>query len=98
MADGYTVYQGVAADSLKYFESHMSAKAGRFANPADIYMKELSLSYPMTDDDHMKIQKLTMIYNREQKDVVEREMREVSVPTLTGEKKRKVASFSEQWT
>jgi hypothetical protein len=61
MADGHIVYQGVARDSPLYFES-MGFKAGRFANPADSFMKLLAINYPKEQEDEDKLEMLVSTY------------------------------------
>jgi len=45
MADGNIVYQGLANKAPSYLKS-MGFEFGTFANPADIFMKILSINYP----------------------------------------------------
>jgi hypothetical protein len=45
MSDGKIVYQGLANQSPVYFES-IGFPLGKFANPADSFMKVLSVNYP----------------------------------------------------
>ena len=54
MADGYIVYQGEAKKSPLYFSS-IGFYCPTFANPADYYMKRLSINYPKTQFDEDKI-------------------------------------------
>jgi len=59
MADGNIVYQGDAIGSAAYF-SRISTDRWRFAcpskyNPADFYMKLLSVKYPMEQADIDKV-------------------------------------------
>jgi len=46
MADGHIVYQGLANRSAEYFYNLNFKAGGKFSNPADIFMKALSLNYP----------------------------------------------------
>ena len=59
MADGYIVYQGKACDSTQYFSSisneKYNFKCHKFANPADFFMRILSVSYPINEQDKEKI-------------------------------------------
>lgn len=54
MMDGYIVYQGLAKDSTLHF-----AKIGRTcpsrSNPADYFMKVLSVNYPKEAEDEKTI-------------------------------------------
>lgn len=45
MADGFTVFQGDAAESLEYFRS-MGEDVPKLCNPADYFMKVLAVNYP----------------------------------------------------
>jgi ABC-type multidrug transport system ATPase subunit len=45
MADGHIVYQGDAKDSIQYFKK-IERPVPQFANPADFFMKLLSIKYP----------------------------------------------------
>ena len=45
MADGNIVYQGDAKESVKYFMD-IKMPVPQFANPADYFMKLLSINYP----------------------------------------------------
>lgn len=68
-------------------------KGRRFANPADIFMKKLSLSYPKTEEDERTVNKLVSLYKDYQADAVKNEAREFTVPSLSNEKVRNQASF-----
>ena len=61
MADGHIMYQGLAKDSVHHF-----AKIGFVcpihSNPADYFMRVLSVSYPKTSDDENLIKTLTSHY------------------------------------
>lgn len=50
MSDGHIVYQGRADESYNYFQSNLvgkiEIKTSKFANPADTFMKILSINYP----------------------------------------------------
>lgn len=61
MADGNIVYQGDAKASVKYFES-TGYPVPQFANPADYFMKILSIRYPKQEEDVNKIDKLCRNY------------------------------------
>jgi len=54
MSDGNIVYQGLANESPAYFES-IGFTLGKFANPADSFMKVLSVSYPKLKADEEKL-------------------------------------------
>ena len=46
LADGYIIYQGLAAESFNYF--NMGALGKKNQNPCDFFMRELSINYPKT--------------------------------------------------
>lgn len=61
MSDGFIVYQGDAAGSMDYFKG-LKFEVPRFANPADFFMKVLSVKYPKQADDEKKLEHLTNSY------------------------------------
>lgn len=61
MSDGFIAYQGDAAESMDYFKS-LKFQVPRFANPADFFMKVLSIKYPKQEDDEKKLEHLTNSY------------------------------------
>lgn len=44
----------------------MGFKAERFSNPADVFMKVLSLNYPKLEEDEQKVNKLLENYEQKQ--------------------------------
>lgn len=54
MADGNIVYQGDAKASVSYFK-HAGRPAPALCNPADFFMKLLSVSYPIESEDKKKL-------------------------------------------
>ena len=50
MAEGRILYQGAASRSANYFKK-CGYKLPRFCNPADSFMKLLSVSFPATDEE-----------------------------------------------
>jgi hypothetical protein len=76
MADGHTVYQGLAYDSPTYFKE-LSYQGSKFSNPADIFMKALSINYPKKQEDEEKLEKMITKYQNEQLKVVLAEMNEL---------------------
>lgn len=94
MADGYTVYQGLAKNSPVYFNS-LGFSASTFSNPADVFMKVLSLNYPKGEDDEAKIEMLVSNYTKVQADAVVQEMNEFTVPQIDfAQVKKQEASFA----
>jgi len=62
MCDGHIVYQGDAKDSVKYFRM-IQRPVPTYSNPADFFMKLLSVNYPLNQEDEDKIKFLNMHYN-----------------------------------
>ena len=48
MQDGHVVYQGLPAEVPQHFRDY-GVEFKHFANPADVLMKLLSVTYPKTD-------------------------------------------------
>jgi len=61
MADGYTVFQGDAAESMEYFKT-LKFDVPKLCNPADYFMKVLSIKYPKQADDEEKLLHLNNTY------------------------------------
>ncbi len=61
MADGYTVFQGDAGESMDYFRS-LAFDVPKLCNPADYFMKVLSINYPKRDEDEAKLTLLNNAY------------------------------------
>lgn len=61
MADGFTVFQGDAAESMEYFRS-LNYEVPRMCNPADYFMKVLAINYPKKAEDEEKLTHLTYGY------------------------------------
>lgn len=57
MSDGNIVYQGIANQAPNYFSS-IGFQFGKFSNPADIFMKVLSVNYPKRSEDEQKLELL----------------------------------------
>jgi hypothetical protein len=57
MMDGYITYQGPARDSTLHFSKIGFVCPGQ-TNPADFYMRILSINYPKTKADDEKIEKI----------------------------------------
>jgi len=51
MADGNTVYQGIANEAPAFF-TKIGFKFAKFSNPADIFMRVLSINYPKSEIDN----------------------------------------------
>lgn len=97
MADGYIVYQGPANKAPQYF-AKLGYQSGKFSNPADVFMKVLSLNYPMQTEDHQKIELLVENYKKYQEAEVEAENNQSVIGALEISKKTKtIAPFSVQY-
>ena len=57
MMDGNIVYQGLAKDSIRYF-GEMGLQCRLHTNPADYYMRILTVNYPKSEEDDKHIQDL----------------------------------------
>ena len=66
MCDGNIVYQGEASKSAKYFDG-IGIHCPRFANPADFFIKSLTISYPKGKIDEQRIFYLTSHFDKLQK-------------------------------
>ena len=62
MMDGFITYQGKAKDSTMHF-SKIGLTCPMRTNPADYYMRILSVNYPKKQVDEKNIQMLTDHYN-----------------------------------
>jgi hypothetical protein len=62
MADGNIVYQGLANQAPRYF-ADSGFEFTKFSNPADIFMKVLSINYPKQLIDIEKLDKLIQNYD-----------------------------------
>jgi len=54
MCDGYIMYQGEAARSAQYFKQ-INIPCPKFSNPADFFMKALTVNYPKEENDVKKV-------------------------------------------
>lgn len=98
MADGYIVYQGIANQTPSYLQG-LGFKFGRFANPADIFMRVLTINYPKKDEDISKIDNLVSSYKSKLEPEVEREIASNKIPDYHLQSgKRKTASFCLQFS
>jgi ABC-type multidrug transport system ATPase subunit len=61
MADGFTVFQGDAAESMEYFRT-LKFNVPKRCNPADFFMKALNIKYPKQQDDIEKLELLNRSY------------------------------------
>lgn len=81
MADGYTVFQGEAAESLDYFRS-CKFNVPKRCNPSDFFMKALDIKYPKMQDDIEKLERLNRAYRFqiEKRNEVENKMIKLPLP------------------
>lgn len=78
MADGSIVYQGIANQAPSYLQG-LGFKFGKFSNPADIFMKILSINYPKQKEDNEKLELLVTHYQQKLFPVVEQEFKEILI-------------------
>lgn len=57
MQEGYIIYQGSALKSSEYFNSLTNQKISTYTNPADILIKNITISHPPTPEDEANISK-----------------------------------------
>ena len=81
MVDGFTVYQGKASDSVNYFKE-LGAPCPEFSNPADFYMKILSVHYPKKVSDERKLEILNNNYTKKLAPYIAKEGKEFDVPEI----------------
>ena len=81
MCDGNIVYQGEAKSVTRYFNM-MGMKINKYQNPADFFMKILTISYPKTDEDQIKLDKLNNNYAQIQAPEVTKSIIELQMPEL----------------
>lgn len=61
MMDGYCVYQGDARNSVVFFGSHGHELPAKY-NPADFFMKPLTINYPKQESDLKRIASFNDMY------------------------------------
>ena len=85
MADGHIVYQGDAKASVEYFKK-IDRPVPQFANPADFFMKLLSINYPKQPEDEEKLEYLNRYYHAflEKQVKAENRMIRLDVPAQSG--------------
>ena len=64
MCDGNIVYAGVPQGVPNHFAG-LKYEFPKYANPADIAMKLLSINYPKKDEDEKFVQDLVVNYKKE---------------------------------
>lgn len=79
MADGFTVYQGDAKASIQHFKM-INLPVPQFSNPADFFMKVLSVKYPKTKEDEDRLQHLNLNYRTLLDRQVRAEMKLINLP------------------
>jgi len=82
MADGFTVFQGDAKESMDYFRSLGKFDVPKRVNPADYFMKVLDIKYPKQADDIEKLELLNRSYRfqLEKRIEVENKLIKLDVP------------------
>lgn len=81
MTDGHIVYQGDAKKSVEHFKL-INRPIPRHSNPADYFMKVLSVRYPKLPEDEANINDLARHYRTLNEGSVKAEMKIVKVPEL----------------
>jgi ABC-type multidrug transport system ATPase subunit len=79
LADGYVAYQGDAKASIQHFKM-INLPVPRFANPADYFMKVLSVKYPKTKEDDDKLEHLNRNYRTLLEGPIRAEMKLINLP------------------
>lgn len=62
LMDGYCIYQGGAKESVEYFRKN-GFEMKKAYNPADYFMKILTVNYPKKEEDLERIDKFNTMYN-----------------------------------
>ena len=57
----------------------MGFNFNRFANPADIFMRILSINYPMQEEDNLKLDLLIKSYDSELRSNVNHELEKIKI-------------------
>ena len=63
LMDGYQIYQGLAKDSMEYFET-LGFRAPKYANPADYFLKEFYVPFKKTTKDIERLENLVSCYEK----------------------------------
>ena len=77
MAEGNIIYQGAASRSESYFRK-CGYPLPRYKNPADSFMKILSISFPPTPEETSRFLVLIDSYNNKQLKKVNEEIKSLS--------------------
>ena len=86
-----------AAKSVEYFHS-IGFKAGRYENPADFFMKTLSVSFPKTEEDKYKFATLNTNYEKCQREIIWEDNVSFKTPVLdTSPDRKAMAPFKTQF-
>lgn len=78
MADGNIVFQGIANRAPRYFES-IGFGVGKFTNPADVFMRFVTVNYPKEKADEEKLEELITSYRKKCEPGVLKHMNEASL-------------------
>ena len=76
LTDGHAIYQGVASEAAKYFES-INFKIPTFANPADFFLKEFFIPFKRTEKDIEKLEALLNGYEAKISDKITEESKNI---------------------
>jgi len=81
MADGHIVYQGPAKDSAAHF-AKLDVRERRFGNPADTFMRILTVNYPKTEKDESNIAEWINMYSKSCEQNVIDDMNALEMPAF----------------
>lgn len=79
--DGFIVYQGHARDSTVHF-GRLGMQCPVTSNPADFFMKILSINYPKQEEDEGRIKVLNEHYRTQSQHAIKSEMDSTKFPAL----------------
>ena len=63
MADGYIVFQGTIRAASRFFNINAQFSS-KCVNPADLFMKLLTINYPKSQVDEAKIDRFARVYRK----------------------------------
>eukprot|EP00347_Sterkiella_histriomuscorum_P009468 403341097 len=96
MCDGHIVYQGEAKKSARYFDK-IDIPCPKFANPADYFMRVLTVNYPKDTNDEKKVKFLVSSYQSKILPLISKESSMLTLAELDKSTlKKDYASFRKQ--
>ncbi|CDW80485.1 abc transporter family protein [Stylonychia lemnae] len=88
MCDGNIVFQGEAMKCSRYFDK-IGIPCPKYANPADYYMRVLTVNYPKEQNDIKKVNYLTSSYDQKLNPIVKKEQKMLQLAAVDPSKFRK---------